>query len=208
MLVFPLIDLEGMTIALETAANGRNSWQSDDGQTRAPPSETRLAIPLFDRLSVKDATVTYHDRRDGRRTRLHVESLTHRRGDTSGDMRLDANGDINGRVFRIGGTSGNLELALAATEPWPLDLELQLPSLDGKLTGTVADVVHASGLDLRLEARSPSLLAAAKTWNLSLPADMQATVGARLRGDLAAVSLGRRHGGDDRLRRRSRRTLR
>ena len=78
---------------------------------------------------------------------------------------------------------------MAATEPWPLDLEIQLPSLDGKLTGTVADVVHASGLDLRLEARSPSLLAAAKTWNLSVPADMQATVGARLGGDLAAVSL-------------------
>jgi AsmA family len=187
VLVFPLIDLERMTIALETAADGRHSWQSDDGQ--AAPRETGLAIPLFDRLSVKDATVTYHDRRDGRRTRLHVDSLTQRRGQASGDMRLDANGDINGRAFRIGGTSGNLEAALAATEPWPLDLRIQLPSIDANLTGTIADVVHASGLDLRLEARSPSLLAAAKTWDLSLPMDVQTTVGARLGGDLAALSL-------------------
>jgi uncharacterized protein involved in outer membrane biogenesis len=186
-LVFPMIDLEGMTIALETAPDGRHSWQSDDGQ--APPRETTFAIPLFDRLSVKDATVTYHDRRDGRRMRLHIESLTDRRGDASGDMRLDANGDINGKAFRMEGTSGNLESALAATEPWPLDLEFQLPSLDAKLTGTVADVIHASGLDLRLEARSHSLLAAAETWKLSLPADMQATVGATLVGDLAAPSL-------------------
>jgi uncharacterized protein involved in outer membrane biogenesis len=185
VLVFPLIDLEGMTIALETAADGRHSWQSDDEQA----SETRFAIPLFDRLSVKDASVTYYDQRDGRRTRLHVESLTQRRGDAPEDMRIDANGDINGRAFRIGGTSGNLEAALAATEPWPLDLELQLPSLDGKLTGTVADVARGSGLDLRLEARSPSLLAAAKTWNLSFPADMQATVGATLGGDLDAPTL-------------------
>ena len=157
--------------------------------SRAPPGETRFAIPLFDRLSIKDATITYHDQRDGRRTRLHIDSLTDRRDDTSGDMRLDANGEINGRVFRIGGTSGNMDAALAATEPWPLDLEIELPSLEGKLTGTVADVVDASGLDLRLEARSPSLLAAANTWGVSLPADMQATVGATLRGDLAALSL-------------------
>ena len=56
VLVFPLIDLEGMTIALETAADGRHSWQSDHGEAWAPPRETRFAIPLFDRLSVKDAT--------------------------------------------------------------------------------------------------------------------------------------------------------
>ena len=79
---------------------------------------------------MNDATVTYHDRRDGRRTRLHIVSLTHRRDDTSRDMRLDANGDINGKIFRMGGTSGDLESALAATEPWPLDLEIQLPSID------------------------------------------------------------------------------
>jgi uncharacterized protein involved in outer membrane biogenesis len=165
VLVFPLIELEGMTVALETAADGRHSWQSDDGQA---PRETRFAIPLFDRLSVEDATITYHDRRNGRRTQLHIDSLTDRRDDTSANMRLDAKGQINGRDFRLGGTSGNVEAALAAAAPWPLDLEMELPSLEGKLTGTVADVVHASGLDLRLEARSPSLLAAGKTWNLSL----------------------------------------
>lgn len=189
VLVFPLINLEGVTIALETAADGRHSWQSETGQAWAPTRESRFAIPLFDRLSVNDATVTYHDQRDGGGTRLHIESLTHRRDDGSGGMRLDVKGDIDGEVFRMGGTSGNLESALAATEPWPLDLEIQLPSIDAELTGTVADVAHASGLDLRLKARSPSSLAAAKTWNLSAPVDMQITAGATLAGDLATLSL-------------------
>jgi hypothetical protein len=53
----------------------------------------------------------------------------------------------------------------------------------------VADVARASGLDLRLEAQSPSLLAAAQTSNLSPAADVRITVGARLSGDLAALSL-------------------
>ncbi len=180
-LVFPLVALEGVTIALETAADGRQSWQS--------AREARFAIPLFDRLSVSDATVTYHDLRDGRRTRLHIVSLTHQRDDPSGGMRLDADGDIDGKAFRIGGTSGNLETAVAATVPLPLDLEFRLPSIDARLKGTAADVAHARGLDLRLEARSPSLLAAAKAWNVSVPVDGQITVAARLGGDLAVLSL-------------------
>ncbi len=188
-LVFRLVDLEGVTIALETAADGRHSWQSEPSQPRAPPREARFAIPLFDRLSVSDATVTYHDRRDGRRTRLHIVSLTYQGDHSSRDMRLDADGDIDGKALRMEGTSGNLETALAATVPWPLELEIQLPSIDARLAGTVADVAHAAGLDLRLEARSRSLLAAAQAWNLSVPVDGQITAAARLGGDLAMLSL-------------------
>jgi uncharacterized protein involved in outer membrane biogenesis len=187
VVVLPVVALEGVTIALETAADGRHSWQSDDAQAGPPP--TRLAIPLFDRLSVSDATVTYQDRRDGRRTRLHMVSLTHQPDDASGDMRLDAEGDIDGKAFRINGTSGGLETALAATAPYPLELEIQLPSIEARLGGTVADVAHAIGLDLRLEARSPSLLAATKMWNVSVPVDAEVTLNARLVGDLVALSL-------------------
>ncbi len=185
-LVFPLVALEGVTVALETAADGRHSWQSD----REPASrETRFALPLFERLSVSDATVTYHDRRDGQRTRLHIASLTQQRDAGAAAMRLAAEGDINGKAFRINGTSGVLETALAGTAPWPLDLEIQLPSIDARLAGTVADVARATGLDLRLEARSPSLLAAGEAWNVSVPADGQITVAARLGGDLDVLSL-------------------
>lgn len=112
VLVFPLIDLEGVTIALETAADGRRSWQSDGGQAGRPPAEPRFALPLVGSLSVKDAIVTHHDQRDGRRTRVHIVSLAHRRGAPSGEMRLDASGDINGEVFRVAGTSGNPGIGL------------------------------------------------------------------------------------------------
>ena len=185
-LVFPLVALEGVAIALETDADGRHSWHSDGAQAGA---STSSPIPLFDRLSVKDATVIYRDQRDGRRTELHLVSLTHQPDDASGDRRLDAHGDIDGKAFRIMGTSGSLETAWAATDPYPLDLQIQLPSVEARLAGTIADVARATGLDLRLGARSPSLLAATEAWGVSVPADAEITVDARLIGDLATLSL-------------------
>jgi hypothetical protein len=183
VLLFPVIDLEGVTVALEVGADGRSSWQSGDDSA----SGSGFGVPLFGRLSISDATVTYHDQRDGRRLRAHLATLTQHRDAASGGMQLDARGDIDGEAFRIAGTSGTLEAALDETAVWPLDLEVELPSIDAKLAGTVGDVARAAGLDLRLEARSPSLQAAAQAWQLSLPMDAQATLAATLRGDLAAL---------------------
>jgi hypothetical protein len=163
-----------------------------------------MAMPLFDRLSVQDATVLYRDQREGRLTRLHLASLTLQPDDASGGMRLDADGDIDGQPLRIKGRSGNLDAALAATAPYPLELEVQLPSIEATLAGTIADVSHIKGLELRLEARSPSLLAVTEAWDLSVPADAEIAVNARLTGDLAALSLSDVHigmsgSGGDRL---------
>jgi uncharacterized protein involved in outer membrane biogenesis len=109
---------------------------------------------LFDRLSVRDATILYRDQREDLRTRLHLASLTLRPDDASGGIRLDAHGDVDGQALRIEGTSGDLEVALAATAPYPLDIEIQLPSTEVRLTGTIGDVARTWGMDLRLDART------------------------------------------------------
>jgi AsmA family protein len=167
VLALPLVSLQGVIVALETAPDGRQSWRSD-----GTPAELRL--PSIDRLSMEDVTVTYHDRRDGRRIRVHVAGLD-QRDDASGAIRLEGRGDINGEAFEIVGTTGRPTETFAAV---PLDLAIRLPSIDVRLTGTLAEA--------RLEARCPSLLAAAKAWNLPLPLDAQVTLDARLRGGVAA----------------------
>jgi uncharacterized protein involved in outer membrane biogenesis len=179
VLVFPLVDLEGVTVTLETATDGRNSWQSG------------LALPLVDvdRLLVRDATATYVDHRDGTHTRLHLASLTQQPDGAASQMRLDAHGDLDGEPLRVEGTSGDLETALAATIPFPLDLEIQLPSIEAGLEGTIADVVRGTGLDLRVKARGHSLPAVVKAWSPAVPLDANITAHARLIGDLAVLSL-------------------
>ncbi len=188
ILVFPRVALEGVSVDLETAADGRHSWELDDAAPSAPPQES-FAFPLFESLAVGNATVTYHDQRDGQRTQVHITSLTEQRDEASGGMRLDVNGEINGNAFQIRGKSGSLEAALMATNPYPVELDLQLPAVTAEIQGTIADAIRAEGLDLHLGAQSPSLRAAAQAWNLSLPADAQVTGNAQLTGDLGQLSL-------------------
>ena len=189
VLVFPHIALEGVTVNLETAADGRHSWETDARPASTQDRRESVSLPVFESVSVSDATVTYHDLRDGRRTQVHIASLTNQSHAASGGMRLDAHGEIDGRIFRIGGTTGSLDMALAATEPYPVDFALHLPAVEIQLTGTVADVTSAEGLDLRLQAQSPSLRDAIEAWNMSVPVDLEITADARLTGDLAALSL-------------------
>jgi uncharacterized protein involved in outer membrane biogenesis len=173
-LVLPLVALQGATVALETGADGRRSWQSD-----GTPATFRL--PSFGRLSLSDVTVTYQNRRDGRRVRLHVDSLDQRE-DAAGAIRLDGHGDVNGKSFEITGTAGRPS---GTSDAVPLDLTIRLPSIDIGLAGTVGE----TDLDLRLEARSPSMLAAAQAWDLALPFDARVTLDASLRGSIAAPAV-------------------
>ena len=198
VLFFPQIDLAGVTVDLEVAPDGRASWRSD------ADAGSGFGPPLLGRVSIDDATVSYHDRRDDRRVQVHLAQLAQDHDNSSDKMSLDASGDVDGNAFRISGTSGILLTALDSDASWPVDLQVQLPSLDAKLTGMVGDVVRGAELDLRLDAQSPSLLAAAETWRVSLPIDAQTSIKARVRGDLSApvfdeISLDMQAAGESRL---------
>ena len=188
-LVFPRFALEGVSIDLETATDGRHSWESDAPEFSAAAPQRRFAPALFGDFKVADATITHHDQRGGRRTEVRVAGLIEQRDASSGGMRLDVMGEINGNAFEIRGASGSLEAALAATAPYPIEIDLQLPAVTATLRGTIADAAGARGLDLKFDARSSSLRAAARAWNVDLPADAQVAASGRLDGDLAKLSL-------------------
>ena len=81
-------------------------------------------------------------------------------------------------------------MALAAAEPYPLALDVELRGLDIRIAGTVADVTRARGIEVQLQVHSPSLREAVQAWNnLELPFDVEVTANGRLTGELAALSL-------------------
>ena len=185
VVLLPRIALQGVSIDLETAADGRHSWQSD---ARPELGEPR-GLPLFGSLSVSDVAITYRDRQDGRQVDVRIAKLVGQPDATSGQIKLDATGEINGNAFELNGSSGSLETALMATAPYPLDLDIRLPGIEGTLKGTIANVARTEGLDLQLSLQSASLRTAAAAWHLSVPVEAQLKGGTKLNGDLATLAL-------------------
>jgi uncharacterized protein involved in outer membrane biogenesis len=185
MVLLPRVELHGVRVDLETAPEGRRNWQLDG----APRSGAPVRLPLVGELSISDVAIAWRDRRDGQKVDLEIARLSAQPDPASGEIRLDADGILNGHDVALSGSAGSFRMALAADAPYPLQLELGLPGFDGTLAGTIADVARGAGVDLQLSVRSDSLRTAAKPWRLSVPLDATLQGRARLTGDLAALSL-------------------
>ena len=185
VVLLPQVALHGVRVDLETAPDGRHNWQLDG----APRSGAPVRLPLFEELSISDVAIAWRDRRDGQQVDLEIAKVSAQPDPASGEIRLAADGALNGHDIVVSGAAGSPQMALAADAPYPLRLELGLPGMDGTLAGTIADVARGAGLDLQLSVRSDSLRAAATPWRLSLPVDATLQGRARLTGDLAAPSL-------------------
>jgi len=151
MLVFPLIDLEGVTVALETAADGRNSWRSE----HAPDHGAALTVPLVGRLSVRDATATYLDHRGGVPIQVHLASLNPQPAASGRMQPYGAGGD---RGYRLDG----LELRLGAAAQLAI-------SAEGTTGPLVAEQPLTTALDLSVQADWPSSEALAPLAGADLP---------------------------------------
>jgi uncharacterized protein involved in outer membrane biogenesis len=185
VVLLPQVALHGVRVDLETAPDGRRNWQLDG----APRSEAPVRLPVVGELSISDVAIAWRDRRDGQKVDLEIARLSAQPDPASGEIRLAADGRLNGQDVVVSGSAGSPQIALAAEALYPIQLELGLPEIDGTLAGTIADVARGAGLDLQLRVRSDSLRAAAMPWRLSLPVDATLQGRARLSGDLAALSL-------------------
>lgn len=187
--VFPHIALDGVSVDLETAEDGRTNLAAD-GQPDAPRERPdSVSLPVFESILVSNATVIRRDLGNGDLTEVFIATLTNELDAETGGTRLDAHGTIDGRAFRISGASGSLELALAGTEPYPLELSLQFATVDVQIDGTIDNPASGEGLDLGVQVRSRSLRDALGVWDLSAPVDADVTAEARLTGDLADLVL-------------------
>ncbi len=89
VVVFPHFALDGVRASFETAADGRGSWETDGRPGATQDRGEGVRLPIFEDVSVSDATVLLHDLQDGRRNEVHIASLTNRIDADTGGTRLD-----------------------------------------------------------------------------------------------------------------------
>lgn len=181
--------LDGLTLDLETAKDGRRNWEVWTPKQAKRDAGGDAFYPLIEHISAKDLSLSYRDDRNGWSSQVVLDELTKAQSGADGGFDIKGHGRINEGRFDISGKFGSLETALKAARPYPLDLTLALPELLVRLEGTAANLPHAEGFDLTLGASSPSLGKLLQVWSLDPVADGRLDLTTRLAGNLEALAV-------------------
>jgi hypothetical protein len=183
--------VEDLTLDLERAPNGTGNWEmakpSNGAQETA--AQEHLFIPLFELISLRKVAVTYRDRQGGRDTVVLLENLERKKIAEETGFAIQGKGSLNQTHFRIKGRFGSVEEALAAAAPYPFELTLNMAGMEAELKGASQNLPRAEGFDIGLSAQAPSIGRVLETWDSDLALDGRAKASARLRGDLASLSV-------------------
>ena len=115
---------------LETRPDGPPNWQFGGAQETSPGPP---ALPRIGRLEISDASVRYHDLGSGRNL---IAGLPRIAGRTDPDLKLNANGKVQGEPLDLEITGAALAQLENGAEPYPASLALKLGQSDlrGDLT--------------------------------------------------------------------------
>jgi uncharacterized protein involved in outer membrane biogenesis len=183
---------EGLTLQLETAADGRENWHllAARAEDEEEPEERGDAFyPLLEFISLDDIAVVYEDKQTGWSSELVLKRLRKSRDGDDGRFTIEGSGRVNDSRFEIAGLFGSLEDAMTAAAPYPIELSFELPDLTAELAGTVADLPRAEGFALDLTVTSPSVGELLEVWEIERAIEGRATLSAHLAGDLEELAV-------------------
>lgn len=169
------IELVGLDLLLETAADGRVNWQfepreaapetrdedeqtgpdapAEDGSGAEPPAVYAL---LVQEAELRDALVVMRDAASGEERQLAVRQLLATTSVAGGPLMLEANASLDEAPVRLTAEVGGLR---DVTSGGPLDVDLQLAAGGASLGvwGRVAQPMDVADLDLSVHLDAPRL---------------------------------------------------
>ncbi len=188
--LLPRLVVEGLDVDLETSAEGMDNWDIEPGAAtdKAGTDRGDVSYPLIEFLSLKDISVAHRDRRSGRDTALRLAYLYDRPLAEGEGFESTGEGSLNGRPFRLNGRFAPVAQALAAEEPYPMEMTLEAAGLVADLAGTVENLPAGTGLDLELKVRSPAIGEVLRGFQVETTLAGVGELSAYLRGDLRALA--------------------
>ncbi|MGB5715995.1 MAG: hypothetical protein WBN81_02775, partial [Gammaproteobacteria bacterium] len=151
--------------------------------------DPRLLPVVIASANVQGLVFEYQEQPPGT---LHHFSLNTLRLDDiadKGPINIQGDGLFEGKAFRLRGTLPAIAEVLEPDSPTPV--ELVITGADGhvKIAGTVVDLMHGEGMDLRLDAATPATKLLLEWLGDDIPEVGELRASARLRGDYAAPRL-------------------
>ena len=143
--VLPMVELVEPVVRLETSEKGEPNWTLQPTRPVAENQAHSGALPLIERLSLRDGYVTYADTASN--TRMTVSLAEVQAAMTGPDQRLnvEGTGQVAGLPFQLTGHGGALQ-DLTGNKPYPLQVQIVIDQWQGDLNGTVAQPLQLQGV--------------------------------------------------------------
>ncbi len=169
--------LSGLDVLLEVDGQGRANWDMAPAETprgQGATGQSAPAIPLVNKVLLRDIKLAYRDARDGFSFAATVQSFAWEAGDAGSPINVTLKAVFADVPMSASGRLGGLK-ALTEGGRYPVHFDVDAAGLKARAEGHIEDPRAAKGIDLRLGLKSDNLattiaalrpaVPAAKGWN-------------------------------------------
>ncbi len=151
------IGLSGVNLLLETDATGRGNWDLAI-ENRLPEKSGGFKVPRIDvaGLRIENLHLTFRNGKTGSETRGSLAGLDVANQETLDTLSLHLRADYNGQPVALSGKIGRIS-ALLAGQRFPLELSGHFSNAAFEIAGAIEDVLHLTGIDLKVRASGKNL---------------------------------------------------
>jgi uncharacterized protein involved in outer membrane biogenesis len=189
----------GADILLEKNAKGEFNFVFEPAGGAAPaasqaaPAESSGGagvIPVIRQVTIEKSRVTYRDAAAPKPISLVVNELSLKGDGLDSPLNLNFDGAYNDNAISMAGTLGAPSAMMSGGKPFPVKLDIKAGGATVALSGAIADVAAARGLDLTLAVSGQSLETLSPLAGSPVPPIGPYSVNAKVTGDAdKAVTL-------------------
>ncbi len=160
------IGIDGLRVRMDVNAEGEANWLFEaPGEAPAPEPELReeagdtapaLRFVEFERLELRDMSVTYRDARTGEVFEATFDEVSGGAGHLE-PMELFINGTARAAPFSVKLTGGSLDAFIYGEEPWPIELVTEIAGTNLTVAGEVRDPMRRAEIDLDFDFQGPAV---------------------------------------------------
>jgi uncharacterized protein involved in outer membrane biogenesis len=154
--------ISGVDMLLETDPTGRGNWDLAPDH-RSATNSGGFKVPRIDVASIRieNLRITFRNGATGSETRSSLARLELENQETLHALSLDLRADYYGQPVALSGKIGQISVLLAG-QRFPVDLSGQISNAAFEISGTIEDVLHLTGIDLKVRTSGKNL------WGLGL----------------------------------------
>jgi hypothetical protein len=178
------------TLWLEDLLVRQFSLKLKETSTRAFDLQALAAVPVIvASADFEDLVVEYQEEPPGTLHRFTLTDLLLEAVEGSGPISVHANGQLDGRAYRLQGTLPPMDDVLDPAKAKPVDLQVSGKQGRVQITGNVTDPVNGKGMDLQIELVTRDTTQLLEILGDGIPDVGDLAFAARLRGDYKSPQL-------------------